>query len=76
MLTSNALNELYEFLEQKNDNIGSVLSKDFINFHHIPPHSQNVGGLWEAAIKRTKFQMTRIIGKANLNYEEFCTDSD
>lgn len=36
-------------------------------------HSPNIDGLWEAAIKRTQFYMTRILAKESLNYEEFST---
>ena len=39
----------------------------------IPPHAPHFGGLWEAAVKSAKIHMNRVVGIANLTFEEMQT---
>lgn len=53
--------------------ITNWLSTNGTNWHRIPPHAPNFGGLWEAGIKSTKFHLKRIIGTSTLTFEELTT---
>lgn len=53
--------------------IASSLANNGTEWHFIPPHAPNFGGLWEAGIKSTKHHLCRIIGDSTLTYEELAT---
>ncbi|XP_045509320.1 uncharacterized protein LOC123704888 [Colias croceus] len=53
--------------------IADWLASNGTDWHFIPPHSPNFGGLWEAAVKSIKFHLARIVGNATLTFEEMTT---
>ncbi|XP_013185504.2 uncharacterized protein LOC106131061 [Amyelois transitella] len=53
--------------------IANWLSTNGTEWHFIPPHSPNFGGLWEAGVKSTKYHLRRIIGTSTLTFEEMST---
>lgn len=53
--------------------IAECLATNGTNWHFIPPHSPNFGGLWEAGIKSTKNHLKRVIGNSTLTFEEMTT---
>ncbi|XP_045446031.1 uncharacterized protein LOC123654111 [Melitaea cinxia] len=53
--------------------IAKHLEANNTEWHFIPSHAPNFGGLWEAGVKSTKFHLKRVIGDATLTYEELTT---
>ncbi|XP_075990292.1 uncharacterized protein LOC142985935 [Anticarsia gemmatalis] len=68
-----AYNELSKFLISHCDSLASSVANDGIKFHFIPAYSPHFGGLWEAAVKSTKYHLQRVLGNCNLTYEELNT---
>lgn len=48
-------------------------SSHSIKFLFNTPYSPHLGGLWEAGVKSCKFHLRRVMGNANLTYEELST---
>ncbi|XP_024893013.1 uncharacterized protein LOC112468186 [Temnothorax curvispinosus] len=69
------LKQFYEFL--KDDKIQSEIQhfvrEQQFSWSFIPPNAPHFGGLWEAAVKSAKYHLNRIVGKANLTFEELAT---
>lgn len=66
------LKEFYQFFKSEQLQIDV---KDFLRDHgttwnFILPHAPHFGGLWEAAVKSTKYHLYRIVGKAHLTFEK------
>jgi hypothetical protein len=72
-----AAKELREMLQSERSTmvqeIAEGLASKGTTWHFIPPRAPNFGGLWEAAIKSTKFHIKRVIGEATLTFEEMST---
>ncbi|XP_063890370.1 uncharacterized protein LOC126056266 [Helicoverpa armigera] len=67
------MKEFTQFLKNNHNNITEILANDNIKFNFIPPYTPHFGGLWEAGVKSCKYHIRRVIGNANLTYEEFST---
>lgn len=68
-----AANEFSIFFENNSDNILDFAANNSIKLSFIPPYSPHFGGLWEAGVKSCKFHIRRVVGNANLTYEELST---
>lgn len=55
------------------DEVQRALVSKGIEWHFIPPHAPNFGGLWEAGVRSTKFHLRRILDGATLTFEELST---
>lgn len=54
-------------------NISSFCQSKEISWHFIPPEAPEFGGLWEAAVKSTKYHLKRMLKDTPLTFEEFST---
>lgn len=68
-----ANNSIRKFLKESQDVIKESTAERHINWHFIPPHAPNMGGLWESAVKSSKFHLKRVIGDQILSFEELNT---
>lgn len=68
-----AVKEFTDFLNKSSNDVINFASNNQIEFKFIPPYAPHFGGLWEAGVKSCKHHIARIVGKANLTYEEFST---
>ena len=71
----NQLVEFYKMLSSKQgqDAIQAYVFQHHITWHNSPQRAPHFGGLWEAAVKSTKFHLKRIIGHERLTFEELTT---
>ncbi|GFT45987.1 integrase catalytic domain-containing protein [Trichonephila clavipes] len=56
-----------------NQNVSKFLTDNGIKWHQNVPGAPHMGGLWEAGIKSTKYNLKRVVGETKLTYEEFET---
>lgn len=68
-----AAREITNFLQSNTNPILDYASINQIEFKFIPPYAPHFGGLWESGVKSCKHHISRVIGNANLTYEEFST---
>lgn len=71
---NNELNkQLQQFISSTTPEIATILAKQNIAWHFIPPASPHFGGLWEAGVKSMKTHLKRTVGNTKLTYEEMST---
>ena len=73
--TKNDLHQMYQFLQssQTNSSIANYLLTHRIDWICIPERAPHFGGLWEAAVKSTKFHLKRIAGSLRFTLSELHT---
>ena len=67
------MKEVKLMFKEHSHQIIDQLANDDIQFNFIPPYAPHFGGLWEAGVKSCKHHLRRVMGTANLTYEEFGT---
>lgn len=70
---NNELKNLGKFLLSTSNQITELNASEGINWSFIPAYSPHFGGLWEAGVKSMKGHLKRIMGNANLTFEDFQT---
>ncbi|KAH1020919.1 hypothetical protein HUJ04_010505, partial [Dendroctonus ponderosae] len=65
--------KFYNFLQNSENELIALCSKENIIWHFIPPNSPNFGGLWESNIKAIKNHLYKVIGDSVLTNEEYLT---
>lgn len=68
--------ELNRFLKSKGNNaqiMDHMASEHGVDWHFIPPQSPTFGGVWEAGVRSVKNHLRRVVGNANLTFEDFYT---
>ena len=71
----NQLTQFYDFMKSK-EHQNAVQSYCFnyqITWHNSPQRAPHFGGLWEAAVKSSKYHLKRIVGQQLLTFEELST---
>ncbi|XP_046602602.1 uncharacterized protein LOC107219039 [Neodiprion lecontei] len=67
------LKQLIKAATSEHNSFTKELAQLGITWRFNPPAAPHFGGLWEAAVKSTKFHLRRVIGDASLTYEEMST---
>ncbi|XP_045457572.1 uncharacterized protein LOC123667774 [Melitaea cinxia] len=67
------MNDFARFLSKCSSDIINYASKEQIKFRFIVPYAAHFGGLWEAGVRSCKHHLRRVVGNANLTYEELST---
>ena len=60
-------------MDKEQDAIQSHVLNYRITWHNIPQRAPHFGGLWEAAVKSSKYHLKRILQKETVTYEELST---
>lgn len=70
---SKELKTIYEFMKENHKQIKDELVNQKVNWHFIPPHSLNFGGLWESAVKSCKRHLMTVTQGLIYTFEEYYT---
>ncbi|XP_071580243.1 uncharacterized protein [Temnothorax nylanderi] len=68
-----ALRQRFTSASRELHELAYLLAKDGTKWIFNPPSAPHFGGKWEAAVKSTKFHLTRVIGDTLLTYKELNT---
>lgn len=66
-------NELYRFLNDTQNQIGSEVAQEGISFLFIPSYTPHFNGMAESAVRSTKFHLRRLLQLTHFTYEEMHT---
>ncbi|XP_053686628.1 uncharacterized protein LOC128736171 [Sabethes cyaneus] len=71
----NQLRELFALLKdsQHQQAVARECSSKGIQWHFNPPSAPHFGGLWEAAVRSTKYHLLRVLGGNPVSAEDFVT---
>ncbi|KAL7301100.1 hypothetical protein TKK_0006077 [Trichogramma kaykai] len=67
------LRTLFAQAQKQPKRLARMLSNEGTEWRFNSPVAPHFGGIWEAAVKSTKFHLKRIIGDTRLTFEEFST---
>lgn len=62
-----------DFIKNNSNYIAMTAADQSITFNFIPAYAPHFGGLWESGVKSIKHHLRRVLGLANLTYEELYT---